>query len=331
MAGQRNLRPGEPIRRILPPPLAVTLALNDPTVRVANQPPPGGGAIPFCVWRTTSQSFFSEYPWWNAGQATAMSPSNCRSILDGFANAGRRCFVRLWSDATITDGNGNYQFSLYQQSLDRYKNAGLQSYLNARGADGTIITHITIDDIKKVSRWGRELTGADIEQQCAYSRQEYPSIRAWPRARVGQINDVQLNATQGCASIYLFNRGNFPGAGAPKAGGYSQAIREGDCTKYRDDELNAAAAAGIDVGFGLNIVNGGDGSSGLFGDDGTTSLYRQSANELDTYGGILVPDCDLYFQMWEYNPAPSDGNVEYLARTDIQAAMNGIRALCDAQ
>jgi hypothetical protein len=330
VAGHRILRPGESVRRIAASGFGLSLGLGNPQVSVfGDPPPPSGDGIPFCVWRTESQSFFTQYPWWNAGQATSMTPSNCRSILDGFAAAGRKCFVRLWSDATITDGNGNYQYSLYKSSIDRYKNAGLQTYLNSRGADGTILAHITIDDIKKVTRWGRELTGTDCEEQAEYSKQEYPSIRAWARARTTQLAGRTYDALEGCASIYLFNRGNAPGAGAAKPGGYTQQIRIDDCTKYRDDELEGATTLGLDVGFGLNIVNGGDGSSGLFGDDGTDTLYRQSANELTTYGGILIPDCDLYFQMWEYNPEAA--NVSYLARTDVQTAMNGLRTLCDAQ
>lgn len=271
----------------------------------------------------------------NAGQAAGMTPNNCVAMIDAFADAGMKCFVRLWRPNDAVDGNGIFSMSGLKASIDRYNTTVggvfLPDYINARSQDGTIIYGSTMDDIKSVGRWGREVTRAEVDEICAYQRSLFFALPAWARARATQLEGFVYSSLQGIDSIYLANRGGV--IGQPQAGGYTQNERVADCEAYRDQELAALANMEAESGYafdmtmGLNIINGGDGSSNLPGD--INGKYRVSANELTTYGDILIPIADGAYTYWQFN-TDADTN-SWFARSDIQAAFASNRALADAQ
>jgi hypothetical protein len=98
---------------------------------------------------------------------------------------------------------------------------------------------------------------------------------------------------------------------------YTNAPRNGEVTVFRDRQLAKADSLGLCLVFGLNIVNGGDGSSGI----GERRRYRMSAPEILKYYSALLPHTPVAFH-WEYRP-----DVE--ADPAIHAAMVQVRAWAD--
>ena len=99
---------------------------------------------------------------------------------------------------------------------------------------------------------------------------------------------------------------------------------EGDVGDYITEETEAAEALGLGVIFGLNMVNGGDGSSGQVGMD--AGMFAMSGDELRAYGRALIaePICGMFLG-WEYDGASewADGTIgsAYFDHPDRAAAL----------
>ncbi len=67
---------------------------------------------------------------------------------------------------------------------------------------------------------------------------------------------------------------------------------------YASRQHRTATALGLDIVFGLNIANGGDGSSGLPGQ--AHGFYAMSGEEIRDYGAVLTAAPNLrLFLNWE--------------------------------
>jgi PKD repeat protein len=285
------------------------------------KPAPGGNPVTFVARGVQSVGQIeSLYPYWNGAHLANLSPSNCQSVIQGFADAGMKVNLRLWTDAQSKDASGTFNIDNWKTSVDRY--LPHRDFLNAMGRAGVIMSHLIMDDIKAGHRWGRPITNAEVEEMAQYSKQFYPDLETNVRARTTQLSGFSFNFLESCGSIYLFNRGGVPEQG-----------RIADCTAYRDAELAAGATLGVKVNFGMNITNGGDSTSGQVGENpGSNANWRMSAQELRDYADILVPannQSNGWFDQWEWNSG--SGMANYLADPAIEASQEYIRALCDAQ
>lgn len=95
------------------------------------------------------------------------------------------------------------------------------------------------------------------------------------------------------------------------------AYRMGPVATYRDQNLAQAKALGLCLAFGLNTVNGGDGSSGI----GTPPRSRMSAAEIVKYYSVFLPHTPIALH-WEYRDEIDNA-------PDIKAAMRTVRAIAD--
>jgi hypothetical protein len=316
MAERLVLRPGESGRLVLPLTQRLGLSLGIPQVLIANNPQPGTG-VSFGPWSVNStaqaSSVFARYPW-NSALNGAITPGNLKATLDFYAANGWKMVTRLWTDPGSVDAGGTFNLANWKLSVKRYADAGLSSYLNQRAQDGTLIRHLLIDDIHSINRWNRFITPSEIEQMAAYSKSLYPSVPVTLRARATQLLGQNFSALDDVTADYSFGNGG------------NTSSRTADCTAYRDDELAAAATLGIGQNFGFIVPDGGDGASGIPGS--LTGKFFMSASELVTYGNILIPPSQNYwFNFWKWD---IDYESIYFDRSDILAAMQTLRDLCDA-
>jgi hypothetical protein len=98
---------------------------------------------------------------------------------------------------------------------------------------------------------------------------------------------------------------------------YSNVPRNGNVTNYRDRQMAKADSLGLCLVFGLNIIHGGDGSSGK----GLKRRHLMSGAEFLRYYSVLLPHTPLAFH-WQYRP-------EVEAEPDLRAAMEQVRAWAD--
>jgi hypothetical protein len=224
------------------------------------------------------------------------------TILDQLAAArakGARFVLKLagGSDGWVKNADGTFNFEKWKSMVSRYKDLDISSFI----ADGTILGHYLLDEPNLASRWGgKVIPQATVEAMAHYSKQLWPGMLTFVRVVPSWLIAAPVTYT------YL------------DAGWAQYAAYKGDAATWLTGEVAAAKAKGLGLVVSLNVLNGGNGSSGIRGPG--SGKYSMSAAELRSYGGALLDEtytCGLL--MWMYEPA-------YFGRTDIQAAMADVSA-----
>jgi len=240
------------------------------------------------------------------------------TLLPMVQAAGMKITLRLSGGHSAYTTSGNFDLAKWKAAIAGWSGTGIQTYID----NGTIVGHMLLDDIDTFS--GTDPTAADLEEMARYSEEEiFPGLMTFVRQKCSNMPTPTANSGQyiyvdNCVNQYT----NYPG--------YS----DGPIATYVTQQTAAATALGLGMINGLNIADGGDGSSAQPG--ATTNHYAMSASEITTYGEALlaVPTIDL-FLMWEYDGQQlwSDGSIgsTYFDHTDVQAALAGLGTLAAAR
>ncbi len=228
-----------------------------------------------------------------------LSPSNIVSVLTATRSKGGRMVVKLCKgrDTYVKNADGTFSFTKWKALVDQYRSVNLAPFI----ADGTIIGHYLIDEPHRANRWGGSIISqATIEAMAAYSKQIWPTMPALVRVVPSWLATAPVTYTH------------------LDAGWLQYAAGKGEVTQLVTAEVAAAKRLGLGLVVGMNVMDGGNGSSRIPG--GTRGQYAMSATELRTYGTALLNQshaCGFY--MWTHNTS-------YYGRTDIQAAMAELSA-----
>ena len=213
-----------------------------------------------------------------------------KNLFPDAAAAGMKLVVRLTGEHdNYTDDDGNFDIDMWKDVLDGWVDMGLDDFID----DGTIIGHILIDDVQNFE--GADPTGDELDEMARYSKALFPDLLAIVRLQADQL-PVPTAGTYAYvdAAVNQYN-----------------SVKDGDIADYGEDTATAADALDVGIVSGLNIVDGGDGSSGVEGYSG--GRYAMSADEIRRYGAVLltVEACGM-FLMWEY-----DGETPWADGTSI--------------
>jgi len=210
---------------------------------------------------------------------------------------GARLVLKLSgsSDSYVKNSDGTFSFTKWKAMVDRFKAISFGSYLT----DGTILGHYLIDEPYLTSRWGgKAVPQSTVEAMAKYSKQLWPGMTTLVRVHPTWLASSSLTYT------YL------------DAGWAQYAARKGDPTKWITAEAAAAKQKGLGLIVSLNVINGGNGSSGIRGT--SSGQYSMSATELKTYGSALLNQTRACgFLMWQYSST-------YFGRSDIKTAMSAL-------
>ncbi len=192
----------------------------------------------------------------------------------------------------MKNADGSFNFAKWQALIDGFKGIDFTSYI----ADGTIVAHLLIDEPDVAPRWGGQtIAQATVEAMAQYSKQLWPGMATIVRA---------LPSWLGQAPITYSNL---------DAGWVHYTARKGDAAAYLAAQVPIAKRLGLGLALNLNLLDGGDGSSGIPGF--SSGKYAMSGEEIRRYGSALLHDgYACAFLMWKYDAA-------YFARPDIQSAM----------
>lgn len=165
-----------------------------------------------------------------------------------------------------------------------------------------------LDDIHNFD--GRDPTGAELDEMARHSKAILPGLMTFVRERATDMPVPQggrYRYVDACVNQYK--------------------SRHGDVADFAREE--AARARARDLAFigGLNIANGGDGSSGQPG--WQEGRFAMSAAEIERYGAVLSQiSGTLMFLCWEYDGEErwSDGSVG-AAWFDRPAQRSALQAL----
>ena len=213
--------------------------------------------------------------------------------------AGLKATLRLSGNNTdLTAADGSFDLQAWKDAIDVWVDACdadaadcLQPFID----DGTLVGHMLLDDIytfhNGAGTYGTQPTAADLEEMASYSKIAFPGLMTFVRNKASTMpvpaGDGQYVDLDACVNQYT----NFSG--------YS----DGPIADYVAEQAAAAESLGLDVINGLNIVDGGDGSSGVEGSRSGKSAM--TAAEITEYGTALLdretfPSLSI-FLMWEYD------------------------------
>jgi hypothetical protein len=228
------------------------------------------------------------------GALRVVDPGNFLSELSGARARGARLIIKLVGsgDRPVKNGDGTFSFTKWKALVDGFHGIDFGPYL----ADGTIVGHYLIDEPDVAARWGGQIISqATIEAMAQYSKQLWPGMATMVRARPSWLAQAPISYTHLDAGMVHYT------------------ARRGDPTNFLAGEVTIAKRLGLKVGLSMNLLDGGDGSSGIPGF--SSGKYAMSADELRRYGSALLRnDYGCAFLMWKYDAA-------YYARSDIQSAM----------
>ena len=243
------------------------------------------------VFHTASRS-----PRWTAGELLPMVQA-----------AGLKVTLRITGDHEhYTDRRGNFDLRAWKAALDPWRTVDLSAFI----ADGTLHAHMLLDDIYNFG--GRDPTGDELDEMTRYSKEVLPELATFVREKATKMP-------------------------TPSAGRYIHvdAIvnqyrhREGDVVDWTRRQVAHARVLDVGLIHGLNIANGGDGSSQQPG--WQEGRFAMSAAEIERYGAVLSAEPDVsMFLNWEYDGEEkwSDGSVgsAWFDQPDQTAALAAVGA-----
>jgi hypothetical protein len=223
-----------------------------------------------------------------------IDPVNVLTYLSATRAKGGRIVIKLCRgrDDFVKNPDGTFSFTKWKALIDRYRTVNLAPYIN----DGTILGHYLIDEPHRTARWGGKIIPqATLEAMAKYSKQIWPGMTTFVRVAPSWLAGVSTTYT------YL------------DAGWLQYESWMGSVSTKLASEVAAAKRKGLGLAVGLNVLDGGNGSSKVAG--WTRSKYKMSASEIRTYGTALLSQtysCGFYNWMWD---SP------YYGRTDIKTVM----------
>lgn len=210
------------------------------------------------------------------------------NLLPMVQAAGLKVTLRITGDHEhYTDRRGNFDLRAWKAALEPWRTVDLSAFI----ADGTLHAHMLLDDIHNFE--GRDPTGDELDEMARCSKEVLPGLAT-------------------------FVRDKATGMPIPSAGRYIHvdAIvnqyrhREGDVVDWTRRQVAQARVLDVGLIHGLNIANGGDGSSQQPG--WQEGRFAMSAAEIERYGAVLSAESDVsMFLNWEYDGEElwSDGSV----------------------
>ena len=233
--------------------------------------------------------------WKNGGPLT---PTNILSWLSGARAKGGRAIVKLskGSDRFVKNSDGTFSLSKWKALVGAYRNVNLAPYIK----DGTIVGHMLIDEPHRSARWGKPISHATLEEMAKYSKQLWPQMSTFVRVVPSWLGEARFQYRYVDAGWAQYERS------------------KGDPKKWVESETAAAKREGLGLVVGLNVTDGGDGSSRISGD--TPGKWAMSATELRTNGAAMLSSshgCAFIMR----------AHVEsYYGRSDIKRAMAELSA-----
>jgi hypothetical protein len=216
--------------------------------------------------------------WMNGGP---LEPSNILTWLSGARAKGGRVVVKLCKgkDSYVKNSDGTFSLSKWKSLVSRYRNVNLAPYIN----DGTIVGHYLIDEPHRASRWGgKVISQKTLEEMAQYSKQLWPGMTTLVRVVPSWLKSASISYR------YL------------DAGWLQYTAGKGEPANLVATEASAAKQKGLGLVVGLNVVNGGNGSSGIRGDrDGE---WAMSASEIRNYGYAMLGEGQACaFFSWQHD------------------------------
>ncbi len=236
----------------------------------------------------------------------ATSPSYAiNKQLPSAAAAGLTAMFRMsGGNSQLVDASGNFDIGNWESLVSSWASSDLESQLQPY-LGGELKWHMLLDDIDTFDDdfGGQNPTANELANMAEYSKSLFPAIKTFIRQDADQLPSGSYTFLDAVLNQYT--------------------ARKGALNEYISSNLSAASAIGVDSIWGLNIVDGGDGSSGQPGL--ATGKYLMSPDEIRSYGeSLLNATGSLGLLMWKYDDEEtlSDGKTiaDHFSSASYQSA-----------
>ena len=285
--------------RVAAPDSSRVAAPNFSRVAASDSSPGHQLGIPFGLYHLPETEFA---PPFTSALRSASNPAEVIPMLEAARRAGVKVYLNMFVGRRhIQNPDGSFSLELWKQRIDRFRDLGLEPFIS----DGTLAGNYLMDEPYSRGKWnGQAVPFVDIEAMAAYSKQLWPELTTIIRADPLFLRKAPFRW------VYL------------DAAWAQYTTRKGKVEDYAREHAEAAKQLGLGLVVGLNVLDGGDRSSGL---EGTKLNYAaMSAEEVMHYGSVMLREpgaCALI--LWKYDREDRT----YFSRPDIRAALETLGLL----
>jgi hypothetical protein len=236
----------------------------------------------------------------HTGLVEAGTPSGLLTFLAQLRARGGRVLIKLaGGENTYKNADGTFNLTKWKSGVDRFRNIDFRSYI----ADGTIVGHFLLDEPHFAGRWGdKGVSQATVEAAAKHSKLRWPNMPTLVSAPASWLASVPVTYVYLDAGWAVF-----------------RAKTSSTPSDWAARQVKRAKSKGLGLVAGLNVLDGGNGSSGIRGTQPNT--WAMSAAELRKYGSALLSQSYMCaFSMWRYSST-------YYNRTDVKSAMADLSAM----
>jgi hypothetical protein len=235
----------------------------------------------------------------HTGMVYTPTPSNILSFLSQVRSKNGRVLIKLGGgEKNYRNADGTFSLTKWKAGVDRFRNIDFSSYV----ADGTIVGHYLVDEPHFGGRWGdKVIPQATIEAAAKHSKLRWPNLPTLVNAPANWLAEAPVTYVHLDAAWAMYRSRT---SSSPATWIASQARK--------------AKSKGLGLVAGMNVLDGGNGSSNIRGTQPKT--WAMSATELRSYGSALLAESYVCaFSMWRYSGT-------YYNRADVKSAMSDLSA-----
>ena len=206
--------------------------------------------------------------------------------------------------------DGTFSLEAWKARIDTYRDVDFSPYV----VEGLVLAHFLIDEPRAPNTWGgRPVSRADIEEMARYSKSIWPTLPTAVRVAPSWL--LEGDTTYQHLDIAWAQWQGPPGG--PESGLTPE--------EFRDRNVAYAKQLGLGLVFGMNLLDGGDGSSGIQRDPAHPEWWQMSGGEVMKVGTVLAETpyaCALL--SWKYEPA-------FEAQPEIGGALDSVGRVAGAR
>ncbi len=227
------------------------------------------------------------------------------TLLPAARLAALRVMLRMGPEvATTVDKDGDFDMEAWSQEMAEWADPEIQSATESYIQDGTLMGNLIADDTANCP--GTDPTATELNDMAAISHSIFPDLDTIIRADATELPEGDYPDLDQLLLQYKANKK--------------------DVDDYIRINMQATDELGLKRMWGLNITNGGDGSSGQAGT--IEGQFTMSPSEINDYSQELLTDPDptgfFNWQLDEGQVRAHDGTTIDFHTEDYQNAFNSL-------
>ena len=248
-----------------------------------------------------------------------LSPELAIQQLEDARAANSRVVVAMVFKDDVLRPDGGLDLPAWKAELDRFAAIDFGPYV----ADGTVIANYLIDEPKAPGSWGGQVISNDtIDEMAAYSKSYWPDLPTIVRNPPDRLIRHAVAFNDPGPAPYVWQH-------LDAAWLQYSASNHGAIAPYTAAQINAAASQDLGMVFGLQMLAGGNGSSGIRpAAPFSSSKWIMSYNEVMNYGTYLLQQetaCAFINFRWDRN-----AETYFSPGTRLREAHDDLQALAEA-